>query len=124
MCKRAARMKAWAEYTVRHNVEWAKGASESSIEMLGERLSLSIKALAENEYRYLETRSHGVCSLGAVDSSATRVWQGITGRKIGSKSTWKYDHTVNITSAYRVGKVWHHPWLKVPITKKHYKRYY
>lgn len=110
MYKRAERRKAWAEYTVRCDRKWCAEASQSSLEMLGELLSLRPWKLAEGEYRYLEMRAHGQCSLGAVDPSARRKWECITGRRIGEKTMWKYDHTVHVTSAKRVGRKWVSPY--------------
>lgn len=91
--------KRWAKDTVINNPKWCAEASESGLEMLGSYLHLPAYKLATEAYDYLKMRSHGCTFLGALDPSARREWEFLSGKTISRKAMWKYDHTVHITSA-------------------------
>lgn len=95
----------WAFKAVK-DAEWTNNASQMSLEHLGECLSKREHVRAKEIYDYLEMRSHGETGIGPLDPSARRKWESITGRKISVNQMWKYDHTIQVTSAVRDGKRW------------------
>lgn len=106
MYLRAIRSKAWAEKTVKTSTKWANEASSYSLRHLGECLYKQPWELAKDSYDYLEMRSHGTTFIGTLDPSAKRVWEKITGRKIGQAKTRRYDHTIHIISATKKNDKW------------------
>lgn len=106
----AVKNKKWALDTLLNNPEWAKRASQSSIEMLGERLYKNELILAKEHYDYFEMRSHGYTWVGLLDPTMHKKWVEITSRKINKAKMWKYDHTNNTTAAYKDNGKWKH-WL-------------
>lgn len=115
MYKRAERQKAWAERTVKTSTQWARESSVAGLEMLGHYLASKPWKLAEESYRYLEMRAHAVTyvykgSGNHIDTSAKRVWEKISGKRIGAKTVWIYDHTIHQTSAQKVDGKWRNAW--------------
>lgn len=98
--------KQWALKTIKTNTKYAKTASDSSIKYLGECLYKSAAELAKDSYLYLEMRSHGITFIGALDPSAKKEWEFISGKEIKAIDKWKYDHTIDITHAKKVNKKW------------------
>jgi hypothetical protein len=105
LCEEAIRDKEWAFATVK-DAEWTNNASTSSLVMLGEYLSQSVTAMAKASYDYLKMRAFGETFLGALDSPARERWEQLSGRKVPRTQMWKYDHTINVTSAKQSGKGW------------------
>jgi hypothetical protein len=103
--KEAEADKAWAREILEQGQNASK-ASNMSIEWVGKCLHLRPHQLAKEAYEYLEMRAHGVTFLGALDPSALRRWIELGGKKPGSKSVWKYDHTTHRTSAVKKEGKW------------------
>lgn len=98
--KQAEADKLWAINTLKADPNWINEASVSSY------LYLKAHELAKQSYDYSHMRAHGQTYLGSLDDSARELWEAITGKRILLKNTWKYDHTVSITSAQYVNKKW------------------
>jgi len=101
----AAADREWAFKTVK-DAKWTSSASTMSLQHLGECLSKQEHVRAKEIYDYLDMRAHGETFLGALDPSARKKWESITGRKVSSKRLWHYDHTKQVTSANWDGKKW------------------
>lgn len=97
--------KQWALDTLK-NQEWLNNASISSIEYLGACLHMKAHQIAKEKYDYLFMRAHGQTFIGALDPSARKKWESISGKRVLPKHCWKYDHTVHITSAVYKNKQW------------------
>lgn len=104
---------------------WFASASEVSRKAVCREYSESVFDLAKESYTYLKMRAFGTTSFGAaLDPSMKREWESLSGRKVPKKQTWKYDHTIHITSVGigADGKTWTN-WLTGKALKQSdYKR--
>lgn len=98
MYENAINDKKWAFETVR-NAEWTSRASTTSLQTLGKYLYESEFEMAKDAYEYFAIRAHGTTCIGLLDLAAHKRWVEITGRAIPKSKLWKYDHTINKTSA-------------------------
>lgn len=85
---------------------YAKECSTMSLQYLGERLYKNAAELAKGSYDYLKMRAFGETFIGALDLTARRRWEELSGKKVSLKKTWKYDHTVGHVSAKAEANGW------------------
>lgn len=88
----AVQDKAFAYDVIYNRPDWIKSASYISVKGVCGDIAETVINMAKTNYDYLKHRAFGESFIGALDPSARRRWQAITGKRVPPSQYWLYDH--------------------------------